>query len=247
MISKELADFLSEDFHTPTTEKKMVSKELADLLEEDFRIRTRENGITELNLLTPNNEDWELNITGKNEDEFLENLYKFIENFDPEVEFKYLQDSDSDYRGYGELWEDQLWKADFLNGLERKVRALIRQREEKSKYISKEYLKLLNKNDIYVKRVRCEDDEEHIEHITLSMFTSSKDWYVIYFSVRESIDFSIAFKFAFTEQMMFNVNELVEAYQEDSSEALKKLSLLAERKKFLEEVVRKLRALESEE
>jgi len=225
----------------------MFSKELADLLEEDFRIRTRENGITELSMYTPNGEDWELNITGKNEDEFLENLYEFIENFDPEIEFKYLQDSDSDYCGYGELWEDQLWKADFLNGLERKVRALIRQREEKSKYISKEYLKLLNKNDIYVKRVRCEDDEEHTEHITLSMFTSSKEWYVIYFPIREAIDFSIAFTFAFKEQMMYNVNELVDAYHEDPSEALKKLSLLDKRKKFLEEVVRELRALESEE
>lgn len=74
------------------------------------------SGGYELSKYTPAGEDWIITL-----DE-LEDIVEYAENFDPEEEFEFWVKADCKGKpSTSELWEDQLWKKEFLTEIADKI------------------------------------------------------------------------------------------------------------------------------
>jgi hypothetical protein len=88
---------------------------IQDIIEQYFAVSEDGNGYN-LQEYTPTGEDWNIYI------DRLEDIIDYADYFDPEEEFEFWVKAD--IRGkpsISELWQDQLWKQDYLNKLREEI------------------------------------------------------------------------------------------------------------------------------
>ncbi len=218
----------------------MISKKLVELLKaKGAKVKCTSSSV-KIWTETPNGDEYTIHVPAKTDEELQEELFHLSISYNSQDEYKKITGhwcTQAD-----EIWKDQLWKENFLDRVERIVRAFVcQQRQIKgSKYINKrDILAILNDNDIFVNDVYQNSKEE--EEIRLSVFTSRTDWYDIRLILTKNSDFTSSFKDAYLKQPEFSAAELIFSYRYNStSEAMSKLAKMADRKDELDLVADKL-------